>query len=182
MGRKSLTNLDKLKAEFLETFRNAEYTLKRSGFNKPVSDRMEADWDGLANALGTTFFQLVVKNGTAITLIGNPPRKHILDPVSGNATWNPKTTAPLKNVQELIVMGVCRVRNNFFHGEKFIGGDPGDWLRGETLLSEALSVLKFALEYLVQPNTNIPASLPPKENRRRNGSLARRGRSAPDCE
>ena len=36
--------------------------------------------------------------------------------------WAPANPEPLTNVAQLIVNGVCRVRNSYIHGEKFVGG------------------------------------------------------------
>lgn len=59
--------------------------------------------------------------------------------------WQPEKPAPLRNVTELFVQGVCRVRNSYLHGEKFVGsGDPGQWKRDTTLIEEAFAVLTLA--------------------------------------
>nr|WP_315384353.1 hypothetical protein [uncultured Sphingomonas sp.] len=74
----------------------------------------ETDWDAFARDLGPEFFAAVVDKGIAKTLIGEPPRRLMNDLV-----WAPEILVPLTNAHELIVQGVCRVRNSYLHGEKF---------------------------------------------------------------
>lgn len=62
-------------------------------------------------------------------------------------TWSPEKTSPLTNVHELIVQGVCRVRNSFLHGEKFTGGPEKQWDRDLTLVKEAHAVLMEAMAF-----------------------------------
>jgi len=61
--------------------------------------------------------------------------------------WAPETPFPLTNVHELIVQGVCRVRNSYLHGEKFRGGPDGQWERDVTLIREAHAVLDEAITW-----------------------------------
>ena len=61
-------------------------------------------------------------------------------------TWMPEKPEPLRNVEELFVQGVCRVRNSYLHGEKFVGGpDAKQWERDSKLVREALAVLSEAV-------------------------------------
>ena len=60
--------------------------------------------------------------------------------------WSPPNPAPLANVAQLMINGVCRVRNSYIHGEKFTGGPEGQWDRDTTLIMEAHAVLKEAME------------------------------------
>ncbi|RUW21857.1 hypothetical protein EN858_22630 [Mesorhizobium sp. M4B.F.Ca.ET.215.01.1.1] len=124
--------------ELARLFGRFEHALKRTGFLKNRSDA-QADWDAFAKALGPTFFADVVNAGVAATLVGDPPRKLM----SEGLTWQPEHPTPLANVHQLIVQGVCRVRNSYVHGEKFQGGSE-TWARDATLVGEALAVLREA--------------------------------------
>lgn len=125
---------------FARQFGDAEYALKRSGRMRLNKETAEADWDAFARDLGPEFFAAVVDKGIAKTLIGVPPRRLMNDLV-----WAPEIPVPLKNVHELIVQGVCRVRNSYLHGEKFRGGPDRQWERDVTLIKEAHVVLQAAL-------------------------------------
>lgn len=128
--------------EFAQKFGEAEYALKRSGRLRQNKDVAEADWDAFARDLGHDFFHTIVEMGIAKTLIGQPPRRLMND-----LLWAPEKPVPLTNVQELIVQGVCRVRNSYLHGEKFVGGPEGQWERDATLIKEAYAVLDEAIAW-----------------------------------
>lgn len=129
-------------AAFAVQFGDTEYALKRSGRMRPDRESAEADWDAFARDLGPKFFEEVVSSGIAKTLIGEPPRRLMNDLV-----WAPEIPVPLTNVHELIVQGVCRVRNSYLHGEKFRGGPDGQWERDVKLIKEAHAVLRAAIAW-----------------------------------
>ncbi len=134
--------------EFARTFRDTEHALKRSGYIRKDREVAEADWDRFAKELGPDFFEHVVTSGIAVTLVGDPPRRLL-----ANLQWAPKETKPLTNVAQLIVNGVCRVRNSYLHGEKFVGGPDGQWERDATLVKEAHGVLREAVRVLTNDIT-----------------------------
>lgn len=127
---------------FAGQFGDAEYALKRSGRMRLNKKSAEADWDAFARDLGSEFFAAVVANGIAKTLIGEPPRR-----LTNDLVWAPEIPVPLTNVHELIIQGVCRVRNSYLHGEKFRGGPDGQWERDVKLIKEAHAVLQAALAW-----------------------------------
>jgi hypothetical protein len=125
---------------FAATFRFVEYALKRSGHLRKGKKVAEADWDGFAQELGAAFFEHIQASGIAATLINHPPRQLL-----ATLDWSPPNPFPLANVTELIVNGVCRVRNSYIHGEKFAGGPDNQWERDALLVAEAHAVLKEAI-------------------------------------
>jgi hypothetical protein len=127
---------------FALDFGCAEYVLKRSKYLRQNREIAEADWESFARDLGGDFFTDIVAKGMAKTLIGDPPRRLMAD-----MTWSPEKTAPLTNVHQLMIEGVCRVRNSLLHGEKFTGGPEGQWARDRTLITEAHAVLNEAVAY-----------------------------------
>lgn len=126
---------------FARDFRQMEYAMKRSGFVRPDREVAEADWNLFAKRLGSRFFEEVVASSIAPTLIGSPPRRLLAD-----MQWSPENPEPLANVMQLLINGVCRVRNSYIHGEKFTGGPEGQWERDFTLIAEAHAVLTKAME------------------------------------
>lgn len=133
---------------FAKTFGEAEYALKRSDYLRRNKVVAEADWDAFARGLGPEFFAAIVDKGIAKTLIGQPPRRLMKD-----LQWAPEVLAPLSNVHELIVQGVCRVRNSYFHGEKFREGPDGQWERDLALIREANAVLNEAIAWSLLAKT-----------------------------
>jgi hypothetical protein len=153
-GRISLDNAYRVAGAFAAAFGDAEYALKRSDRLRLNKDVAEADWDAFARDLGPDFFAAVVDQGIAKTLIGEPPRRLMND-----LQWAPEIPAPLTNVHELIVQGVCRVRNSHLHGEKFRSGPDGQWDRDVTLIKEAHAVLEAAVDWWLRAkneNTTAP--------------------------
>lgn len=131
---------------FVTDFQQVEYALKRSGYLRKDKQIAEADWDLFAVELGPEFFESVVTTEIAKCLIGEPPRRLMAD-----LTWSPPNPEPLANVTQLVINGVCRVRNSYIHGEKFVGGPEQQWQRDLTLIMEAHAVLKAALAWQAEP-------------------------------
>lgn len=84
-------------------------------------------------------FDHVARSGAAKTLVGEPPRRLLAD-----MQWDPANPVPLSNLSQLIINGVCRAGNSYFHGEKFTGGQAGQWKRDAKLIEEAPALLKEA--------------------------------------
>jgi hypothetical protein len=142
-----LNNPYQVAGAFAADFGDAEYALKRSGRLRLNKDVAEADWDAFARDLGPEFFAAIVEKGIAKTIIGVPPRRLMSD-----LQWAPEIPLPFTNVHQLIVEGVCRVRNSYLHGEKFRGGPEGQWPRDMTLIKEAHAVLKEAVDWWLRAN------------------------------
>jgi hypothetical protein len=119
-------------------FGHFEHVLKRTGFLKGRR-HAEADWTSFAASLGEAFLAEVRQRGIADTLIHEPPRTLMAD----GLRWEPELPDPIENVVELFVRGVCKVRNSYVHGEKFVGGDRSIE-RDATLVHEALLILELA--------------------------------------
>lgn len=134
-----MNNPYEIAASFVADFRGMEYALKRSIHRRKDKEIAEADWESYAKSLGPKFFEHIVAKGIAKTLIGKPPRRLLAD-----LRWAPENPAPLANVNQLFLNGVCRVRNSYIHGEKFTGGPEGQWDRDAVLIKEAHAVMKEA--------------------------------------
>lgn len=141
--RPSMNNPHVAAAKFAADFGAMEYALKRtSKYRRRNRAIAEVDWDAFASDLGQEFFDHILESGIAKTLVGEPPRRLL-----ANMQWDPPNPAPLSNVVQLIVNGVCRVRNSYLHGEKFTGGPDGQWGRDAKLVEEAHAVLKEAQKF-----------------------------------
>jgi hypothetical protein len=125
--------------EFADLFSRCEHALKRAGFLRANRPDAQADWNSFARRLGPEFFERIKASGSAATLIGEPPRKLLKEGLE----WAPANPKPLESVIELFEQGVCRVRNNYIHGEKFVS-ESGQFDRDATLVREALAVLRQA--------------------------------------
>ena len=119
-------------------FARFEHVLKRTGYLKGRR-HAEADWKGFAAALGEEFFLEVINRKMAEVLINEPPRTLMAE----GLRWEPERPEKLITVEELFVKGVCKVRNSYVHGEKFVAGDR-TFERDAQLVREALAILKLA--------------------------------------
>jgi hypothetical protein len=135
--------LDVLAFEFFREFARCEYCLKAIGFRKKGRDA-RADWTGrFAEEV-----QSVIEGSTSPAVqaavayfLKNPPKKQVIK--KENLDWS-NTLPTHKNKTELILLLVCRVRNNLFHGGKF----NARWFapqQSEELISHGLVVLKACI-------------------------------------
>lgn len=124
---------------FLEMFANAEGAMKRGKFANENKARAVADWGALAAELKEDFFAAIGDSKKASTLIETPPKK-----LMRGTGWQKDQPAKIENVKDLFIRGVCMVRNNLAHGDKYIGTDE-DRKRDAILIAEATYVLQQAL-------------------------------------
>ena len=123
---------------FRERFAHVENLLRRAGYvQQRQRSRAFVDWVKFANELGADFFLYVRASQQATTLLNEPPR--VLD---AQLIWQPPNQTPIADVAGLFQKGVCQVRNNIVHGEKFV--DSHD-RRDDELVSQAAWVLERAI-------------------------------------
>ena len=127
--------------EFLRLYARTEGALKQGGHLKQRK-LAYADWDSLARSLGQKFFESVRDSGNANTLILEPPRRRMKD----GLRFQPDKPPAIGTTEQLFQRGVCQVRHNLSHGDKFDVSGAG-WDRDVALVTESLWVLKSALEW-----------------------------------
>ncbi len=125
---------------YLELFGKAEGCMKRGKFIKNNKRRAEADWTKLARWLGDDFFNEILQSNKARTLIDMPPKAFLHE-----TGWENQQPRPIDQVEDLFIRGICSVRNNLTHGDKYIGTDV-DGQRDTILIKEATFVLQQALD------------------------------------
>lgn len=135
-------SLEQLAAEFFRQFARAEYCLKAAGFRKP-GRTAQADWSSLAQEVAAFLEQPNSPDLRAAVdyLLTHPPKKQVV--VEGKLDWAPELPAH-DSQAELVLLLVCRIRNNLFHGGKF----NGHWFapdRSKELILHAGQVLQACL-------------------------------------
>ncbi len=130
-----------LAIEFMVAFSRAEYALKSAGYAIGNGKLVNPAWDEYANEIHSDFCNLEDKNITdkASYLLDEPPRKQVLneqkvefkDQIIDN---NQKST------QQLLLM-VRTVRNNLFHGGKFLPNGEHETGRNQRLVESSLAIL-----------------------------------------
>jgi hypothetical protein len=128
--------------DFADLYGRVEHALTQSGFLQKKPSRAKADWKKFADALGEEFFANVRKSQISETLLRTPPE--VFANLGDKTDW--EGVAPIGNVQMLFLNGVCQVRHNLIHGNKFIGSEK-DRERDVTLVREALAVLQLAVQH-----------------------------------
>ncbi len=143
-------------AEFMELFARLEHALRRNGYVRKDRERAEVSWRAFATDLGERFFLQVLESREARTLIGEPPRVY----VRGRG-MQPEVQEPITDVVQLFSRGVCQVRNNIVHGEKYVDLATS---RDNALVREAHWVLQQAVTQHPQAEKMF-ARLQPASNR-----------------
>jgi len=122
---------------FMGLIARVEHFLTRNGYARANRPRAEIDWVRFADELGEHFFHAVRDSQRATTLIAEPPRVHLR-----GQGFQPEVQEPVRNVIELFQRGVCQVRNNIAHGEKYVVEGSA---RDDALVKEAHWVLEQAI-------------------------------------
>jgi hypothetical protein len=131
--------------DFLGVFARSEYALKAAGFARGDERQAEADWDAFAQAIADDFDLSKNHNLRAAVdyLLTKPPKKQVLK----NKSLQFFDAPPDKNqrrAQQVLLM-VRRVRNNLFHGGKFLPVPTGDPDRDKLLIQHSLTVLRTCI-------------------------------------
>jgi hypothetical protein len=131
------THLPAHAVAFTQLFARVEHTLRRNGYSRENIDRATVNWSKFASELGEPFFEYVRASQQATTLISEPPRIYYRE-----LGMQPDIQEPITAVVPLFVRGVCQVRNNIVHGEKYVEtARPRD----DALVLEATWVLQHAV-------------------------------------
>lgn len=138
MNALTAEQLDSLAYQFFKEFSRCEYCLKAVGF-RHQSRGAKANWNTFAATLTEVFEKPPTNEFKAAIekFLSKPPKKQVV--VDEHLDWD-ETLPEAKSKAELVLLLVCRVRNNLFHGGKF----NGRWFepeRSNELLSASLTIL-----------------------------------------
>ena len=138
--------LDRLAATMFRVFARFEYALKAAGFHKGEGDA-KPDWRRFAEV--EEVVRLFEKPqdqelAEAIKYMNeHPPKKQVIE--NGVLTWSGRPPCASCRA-ELILLYVCRVRNNLFHGGKFSSNGWDTPERTSMLLEHSLTILRTCLD------------------------------------
>lgn len=125
-------------AAFTDLYARLEHVLRRNGYARKDRQVALIDWVRFARDLGEDFFLRVRNSENAQTLIGEPPRIYYRD-----EGLVPDVQMPITSVTELFLRGVCQVRDNLVHGEKYVRESRK---RDDDLVRDAHWVLEEAIK------------------------------------
>jgi hypothetical protein len=131
--------------DFFAAFAFAEFELKTNGYIRRGRDDAQADWDAFAAAIARRFRHRKSRTFEKAwqVLTASPPRKQVSR--GGRLAWKvtPRPAGISDAAWGLIL--VRRVRNNLFHGAKFIVGGAEQFARDRELVQAAHTVLDEAM-------------------------------------
>lgn len=135
-----------LAIEFMATFSRVEHALKSTGYVLANKGKVEPDWDRFANEIDPQFIQIEdeklasAKNFLLIT----PPRKQVLK--DGIVIFQNQVVDPNQRVTHQLLRFVRTVRNNLFHGGKYLPTGELEPGRNEALVNASLCIIHSCIE------------------------------------
>ena len=130
-----------LAVQFQAVFSRMEYALKVGGFAVGNEAKVDANWDKFANTVNDVF--MAITDPAVVQarefLLQQPPRKQVLkeDKVDFKDQVIDKDQRP---AQQVLLM-VRTIRNNLFHGGKYLPNGEQEPGRNKDLVAHALCVL-----------------------------------------
>ena len=135
-----------LAMEFIATFSRAEHALKSTSYAKGHENSVSAAWDIFANEIHEDFERITEMSIVEASnfLLGSPPRKQVLR--NGVVEFKEQTIdQDQKRTQQLFLM-IRTVRNNLFHGGKYLPHGEREAGRNEKLVRASLVILKVGID------------------------------------
>ena len=130
-----------LAIEFLAVFSRMEYALKVGGFAIGRDKSVDANWDSFANAINAAFLANAEANVVEARdfLLQSPPRRQVL--LAGKVRFVDQVIDPKQALTQQLLRLVRTVRNNLFHGGKYLPDGEQEPGRNERLVRASLCVL-----------------------------------------
>jgi len=135
-------NVDpKLACEFLGVFARFEFALKAGGFADGDANGVGPKWHEFAQAIDAHFnpAKSPALNQAVDYLLNQPPKKQVL--INNLIAW--RDAPPDANLcrTERVLLMLRRVRNNLFHGGKFLAPESTASDRDKLLVQHSLTIL-----------------------------------------
>jgi hypothetical protein len=138
----------------MASFSRAEYALKSTEYAIGNEGKVDPAWDRYANEIHDDFIKIKDKRivDAANYLLSYPPRKQVL---AGNKIRFIDQTVDRnqKSTQQVIRM-VRTVRNNLFHGGKFLPNGEQEPGRNQELVASSLIILKVCISLNAEVNAS----------------------------
>lgn len=138
----------KLVFNFFYIFSRFEFALKATGFLYGDNSSVSAGWDKFAESIDRKYKLVQITSvqfhRSAKYLFDHPPQKQIKNK-SNKLDWKEAGLVSSYDFKNLLLL-VRRIRNNLFHGGKFISGSIKGSERDKFLIECSLIILKECLE------------------------------------
>jgi len=134
-----------LAIEFMATFSRMEHALKSTGYALGNADNVQANWDAFANQIDTQFIQLQDKEliKAQKLLLSHPPRKQVFE--NQQVVFKDQIVDQQQRTTQQLLRFVRTVRNNLFHGGKYLPTGENDVGRNEELVRASLNVIRACI-------------------------------------
>ena len=134
-----------LACEFLAVYSRMEYALKAANYASENEGTVTASWDRFANEIDGAFGQVADEELTAAVdyLLQNPPRKQVRK--DGVLTFQDQVIDENQSRAQQALLMVRTVRNNLFHGGKYLPNGEVETGRNQELVQHSLTVLKRSI-------------------------------------
>jgi len=134
-----------LACEFLAVFARLEYSLKATDYASENGGNVSANWDRFANGVNEGFEQIKDEEFKAAVrfLLTRPPRKQVRR--DGMLDFRDQVIDENQRTAQQVLLMVRTVRNNLFHGGKFLPDGEREQGRNQELVNHSLTVLKHCV-------------------------------------
>lgn len=139
-----------LACEFLGVFARFEFALKAGGFAQGDVNGVNPNWDQFAQSIDAQFNAVQANEFIRAIdyLLTQPPKKQVL--ANSHIEWrDAPPDAALSRAAKALLM-VRRVRNNLFHGGKFLAAESAASDRDSLLVKHSLAVLRACVSMHAQ--------------------------------
>jgi len=126
---------------FIAVFSRMEYALKSTKYAIGDESRVDPAWDRFANDIDTEFNNIENEQlSQAVTfLLTDPPRKQVLN--GARIQFVNQVIDPNQRSTQQLIRMVRTVRNNLFHGGKYLPDGEVEEGRNQRLVEASLAVL-----------------------------------------
>ncbi len=130
-----------LAVEFLAVFSRMEYALKVTTYAVGNDSKVDANWDKFANTVNDAFTAIADADVVAARefLLANPPRKQVLN--NGKVDFKDQVIDEAQRPTQQVLLMVRTIRNNLFHGGKYLPNGEQEPGRNKVLVTHAMRVL-----------------------------------------
>lgn len=136
-----------LAIEFMATFSRLEYALKAAGYAIGHRNMVEAHWDKFANQIDDQFEQIETEKliKAKSLLLDRPPRKQVFSQSDLRVMFREQNVDIKQRKTQQLLVFVRTVRNNLFHGGKYLPTGEQENGRNEDLVKASLQVLQACI-------------------------------------
>lgn len=129
--------------DFFVIFSKTEYSLKMCGFHNGEGEA-QANWDKFANSLNASFDKTANQElqKSIDYLLKHPPQKQRVS--AGQLQWQESQPTNIQEIKLLLIY-LRRVRNNLFHGGKYIGNVLENPPRTKKLIESSIKILRYCI-------------------------------------